>query len=142
MNAAVVLAYLLVLAGFIFILLFGQSAQFEGTLVQKAHYVVTEGLCAGCSQCAVKIGGKRAQRVLDCFGEYYCDRPNPTLQVRMRHHGSSALSEHYTRRSVPLGGGLAEPLNVQVSRPFAHAPADLLPQPRDFGLSHFYQLLL
>lgn len=81
MRLVLLPVYILILALFIFVLLFGQSAQFEGTVVQKAHWFITEGLCSCTGSVVVKVGGKRGQRMLDLFGEYYCDRPNPTLQV-------------------------------------------------------------
>lgn len=84
MNLTVVGVYILFVALFIFVLLFGQPPNFEGTIVQKGHYFITEGICTFGSSVVVKFCGKRGQRVLDLFGEYYCDRPNPTLQARHR----------------------------------------------------------
>ncbi len=41
-------AYALGTACFIFILLFGESPYFRGTLLEKAHWLLTNGLCNCC----------------------------------------------------------------------------------------------
>lgn len=141
MNVVIVLAYILVLALFIFILLFGQSAQFEGTVIQKLHWFITEGLCEYSGSCIVKLGGKRGQKLLDLFGEYYCDRPNPTLQVSFFNGKTHTPACRKTRNSQDAEREPPFHLATALTPPAA-AHADLLPLPGDVRLPHLRQLLI
>ena len=65
----------------LFVLLFGESEMFQGTPVEQLHWLITDGLCVGCSWALKKIVGRAAgERVEAALGEFF-DRPNPAMQL-------------------------------------------------------------
>ena len=74
--------YILFLATFIFVLLFGECTAFEGTFIARAHNFLQDGLPAALSRGLVLLcGQRRGQRLLDTFTDVCVNRPNPALQV-------------------------------------------------------------
>ena len=65
----------------LFVMLFGESEMFQGTPVEQLHWLITDGLCVGCSWVLKKIVGRAAgERVEAALGEFF-DRPNPAMQL-------------------------------------------------------------
>ncbi len=75
--------YVLLLAAFIFVMLFGECAAFEGTLVARANALLSGGLCSLGSRACVRVFGQRGECVLDSVTDRCFDRPNPALQARL-----------------------------------------------------------
>lgn len=77
------IVYIVLLAAFIFVLLFGECTAFEGTVVARAHDFLQNGIPDALSRSVLTLCGKnRGQRLLDTCTDVCVNRPNPTLQVR------------------------------------------------------------
>ena len=75
-------AYLALFGILLFILLFGESEMFEGTVVESCHWLVSDGLCVGFSWALRKVlGNTLGSRVENTVNEWLCDRPNPAMQL-------------------------------------------------------------
>jgi len=79
---ALLAVYVLLLLSIIFVLLFGENSAFQGTLVARAHELLSGGLCTSAARLCVRCCGPHAQRVLDALSSRCVERPNPALQAR------------------------------------------------------------
>jgi hypothetical protein len=76
------LVYIVFLATFIFVLLFGECTAFENTFIARAHSFLQDGLPGALSRGVLLLCGKRrGGRVLDTFTDVCVNRPNPALQL-------------------------------------------------------------
>jgi len=74
---SIMTVYLAAFGFILFVLLFGESEVFEGTVVETCHWLVSDGLCAGSSWALRKALGKTmGGRV-----EKVCNGPNPAMQL-------------------------------------------------------------
>lgn len=75
-------AYFIFAALFLFVILFGESDLFEGTIVAKINYWLTEGWCVGLGWCLRKTLGKdKGTRVFGVINHWVCERANPVMQL-------------------------------------------------------------
>jgi hypothetical protein len=74
--------YICLIAAFLFIMLFGECAFFEGTLVARAHALLTGGACELGMGAVARLCGARGKAAVDAAVTQCCDRPNPALQAR------------------------------------------------------------
>ncbi len=77
------LGYICLIAVFMFVMLFGECAAFEGTLIARAHGLLTGGLCDFGVAGITRVCGERGRRLVDAATTQCCDRPNPALQARV-----------------------------------------------------------
>jgi len=75
--------YIVLIAAFIFVLLFGECTAFEGTVIAKAHDFLQNGVPDALSRGLLLMCGKsRGQRLIETCTDVCVNRPNPALQVR------------------------------------------------------------
>ena len=78
----VLYAYFGIFGAVLFLLLFGEAEMFEGTIVERAHYYMTEGCCLCGSFVARRaLGEARGVRLASACDEWLCNRPNPAMQL-------------------------------------------------------------
>ena len=74
--------WLVLFALLLFVLLFGEAEVFEGTVVEKAHWLVTDGVPYAASWVLRKGIGDAAGAKIEAFAtEVLFDRPNPAMQL-------------------------------------------------------------
>ena len=79
---ALLVGWLLVFALLLFVLLFGEAEMFEGTFVERLHWIMTDGVPYGVSWVLRKvIGDARAEKIEGLAKEVLCERPNPAMQL-------------------------------------------------------------
>jgi palmitoyltransferase len=79
---ALLVGWLVVFALLLFVLLFGEAEMFEGTFVERLHWILTDGVPYGLSWVLRKvIGDARAGKIEALAQEVLCERPNPAMQL-------------------------------------------------------------
>ena len=79
---ALLVGWLVVFALLLFVLLFGEAEMFEGTFVERLHWILTDGVPYGVSRVLRKfIGDARAEKIEALAQEVLCERPNPAMQL-------------------------------------------------------------
>jgi hypothetical protein len=89
--------YICIIAAFLFVMLFGECAFFEGTPVARAHALLTGGVCEMGMGAVSRLCGARGKAAVDAAVTQCCDRPNPALQAR---GAPEACSAHARTRAV------------------------------------------
>lgn len=79
---ALLVGWLVVFALLLFVLLFGEAEMFEGTFVERVHWILTDGVPYGVSRVLRKfVGDARAEKIEALAQEVLCERPNPAMQL-------------------------------------------------------------
>lgn len=79
---AYIAAWLLLFGGVMFILLFGESEMFQGTFIERCHWLMCDGICVGASWTLRRaIGDSAGERVEAALDDILCNRPNPAMQM-------------------------------------------------------------
>ena len=75
-------AYLVFAAVFLFVIMFGESEMFQGTIVERIHYWTTEGWCVALDWGLRKtLGKEKGERVFGVINHWVCERANPFMQL-------------------------------------------------------------
>ena len=75
-------AYLVFAAVFLFVIMFGESEMFQGTIVERIHYWTTEGWCVALGWGLRKtLGKEKGERVFGVINHWVCERANPFMQL-------------------------------------------------------------
>ena len=74
--------WLVLFALLLFVLLFGEAEVFEGTVVERIHWIITDGVPYAASLMLRKVIGDAAGAKIEAITtELLCERPNPAMQL-------------------------------------------------------------
>lgn len=80
-SGYLLVAYIALLGFLLFVLLFGEAAAFEGTVISTCHYGITAGIFEAPFYLLGFIFGERGERAADFIFQRCCESRNPLFQL-------------------------------------------------------------